>query len=45
MEKVISIKQLQYERLYKDFYKNPNNKNMQLHIWFKGDTVNKTKIG
>jgi hypothetical protein len=44
-KKIISIKQLQYEKLYKDFYSKYDNVNLSLHCFFKSDvTYNKTKI-
>lgn len=45
MEKVISIKELMFEKMYKDFYKDINNRNFTLNCFFKADTVKKVKIG
>jgi hypothetical protein len=46
MEKVVSIKQLQYERMYKTFYSDIRNKELNLRVWFsKQDQVAKVKIG
>jgi hypothetical protein len=46
MEKVVSIKQLQYERLYKTFYSDTRNKEFNLRVWFSyKDQVTKSKIG
>jgi hypothetical protein len=43
-KKVITIEALRVEKQYRDFYLNPINKTMQLHIWFHGDSVDKVKI-
>jgi hypothetical protein len=46
MEKVVPIKQLQYERMYRTFYSDIRNKEFNLRVWFSHkDQINKAKIG
>jgi hypothetical protein len=45
MEKVISIKQLQYERAYKLYYADQRNVQFAKSCFFKADVVSKTKVG
>jgi hypothetical protein len=40
MEKVITLKELQYIKMYKEFYSSNQRFN-----WFHSDTVKKVKIG
>jgi hypothetical protein len=44
MEKVVSIKQLQYERAYRMYYADQRNVQFTKSCFFKSDVVNKTKI-
>lgn len=45
MEKLISIKELRYEKMYKTFYSDHRNVQFAKTCFFKADTVKKAKIG
>lgn len=43
-KKIISFKTATYEKLYRDFYKKPENRNFTLRCFYHEDKVFKSKI-